>query len=536
MTTSDSQTADYVIIGAGSAGCVLADRLSESGARVVLLEAGPPDRLPWIHIPAGVLKLLRHSVINWNYRTDPEPGTAGREIEWPRGKTLGGSSSINGMLWVRGNKADFQRWSQMGAQGWSYEDVLPHFKSIERFEGGDPAVRGKSGPMSVQTYETILPLTHCFVRAAEELGYPRNDDLSGENPAEGAGYTQLSHRGRFRASSAQTFLRRARGRPSLTIETDAMATRLLFEGRRCTGVAFRQRGRDRAVRAGREVILSGGAINSPHLLQVSGVGPGEHLRGIGVEVVHHLPGVGRNLCDHYVARVAMRVRDTATVNELAHGWRLVREAARFALFGTGAFTFGVTTAQLYLRSRPELAAPDLQLLFTPASFDPLRFGVLEKEPGMNCAVSIANPESRGEIMARSADPFEYPSLRPNYLASATDLATMLHGVRTVRRLFAASPFAPYRVAEISPGAEVQSDDEVEDFVRSTGTTLYHVSGTCRIGTDPMAVVDPRLRVHGIDGLRVADASVMPSVTTGNTNATTIMIGEKAAAMIREDAA
>jgi choline dehydrogenase len=530
----DDVTADYVIIGAGSAGCVLADRLSADSARVVLLEAGPPDRVLWIHIPAGVLKLLRHPRVNWNYRTEPEPGTGGRAIEWPRGKTLGGTSSINGMLWVRGNRADYDRWAQMGARGWSYEDVLPHLRSIESYAPGDPDWRGKDGPVCVSDYNTVNPLTHCFVQAAQQAGVDFNRDLSGVTPAEGVGYSQMSRAGRFRASTARAFLKNARGRPSLSVETGAMATRLLFDGRRCTGVAVRQDGRDRVFRAVREVILSGGTINSPHLLQVSGIGPAEHLRGIGVDPVHDLRGVGQNLSDHYVTRVAMRVRDVVTINQYARGWRLLVEAAKWAALGTGALTFGVSSAQAYIRSRPELASPDLQLLFTPASYS-ARFGELEREPGMTCAVSIASPESRGEVMARSPDPFEHPALRPNYLSSRADLAALLHGIRVVRRIFAQPAFERYRVAETSPGARAESDEALEAFAREAGTTLYHIVGTCRMGEDPMAVVDPRLRVHGIEGLRVADASVMPTVTTGNTNATAIMIGEKAAAMIREDA-
>lgn len=532
----DAATVDYLVIGAGSAGCVLADRLSADGSRVLLLEAGPPDHVPWIHIPAGVLKLLRHPRVNWNYRTDPEPGTGRREIDWPRGKTLGGSSAINGMLWVRGNRADFERWAQMGAHGWSYDDVLPHFRTIESYAPGEPVWRGKAGPMTISDYNTVNPLTRCFVEAAQQVGFEFNPDLSGANPAEGVGYSQMSRAGRRRVSTARGFLARARGRANFGVETRAMATRLVFEGRRCVGATVRQGGRDGIIRAEREVILSGGTVNSPHLLQISGIGPAAHLDSIGVEVVHDLPGVGRDLSDHYVARVSMRVKGVETINELSRGWRLMREAAKYAAFGTGALTFGVSSAQGYLRSRPELAGPDLQFSFSPASYTAARFGTLENKPGVSCAVSIADPESRGEVMARSVDPFEYPALRPNYLSSRADLAALIHGIRKTREIFAAPAFERYRVAETVPGADIGTDDELEAFVRETGTTLYHIVGTCRMGVDPMAVVDPRLRVHGIGGLRVVDASVMPTVTTGNTNATTIMVGEKGAAMIREDAA
>lgn len=532
---SDQDEADYVIVGAGSAGCVLADRLSASGARVVLLEAGPRDRSPWIHIPVGVLKLLRHPVLNWNYATDPEPGTNDRRIEWPRGKTLGGSSSINGMLWVRGNRADYDRWAQMGCAGWSHDDLLPYLKSIESYSNGDPAVRGTDGPLQVDDYRTVLDVTHRFVRAAEACGFPRSTDLSGDPPAEGVGYSQMSRVGRFRGSTAQTFLKRARGRVNLRVETGALASRLIMTGRRCTGVAIRQNGQERTITARREVIVSGGTVNSPHLLQISGIGPGAHLGEIGVPVVHDLPGVGANLSDHYVTRVSMRLREAMTINQMAHGWRLAREVGRFAAFGNGLLTFGVSSAQLYFRTRPELASPDIQVLFTPASYREGQFGVLERDPGVTCAISVANPESRGEIMARSPDPAEPPSMKPNYLSQPGDVRAMTQGIRTVRRIFAADDFAPVRVAEIGASAGHETDEELEAFMRATGTTLYHIVGTCRMGTDPMAVVDPRLKVHGMDGLRVVDASVMPTVTTGNTNATAIVIGEKGAAMILEDA-
>ena len=526
--------ADYVIVGAGSAGCVLAERLSAGGAEVVLLEAGGKDTNPLIHVPAGVLKLITHPVVNWNYYTEPDEKTGNRAFHCPRGKVLGGSSSINGMLFIRGNAADFDGWAQMGARGWSYDDVKQHFKSIERYGPGDPGERGKSGPILVEDYRTVLPLTHRFVEAAQQAGHAFARDLSGRPPAEGVGYSQMSRNGRFRGSTARTFLRDARGRTNLRVVTDAHATGLTFDGRRCTGVAFRQRGRDRQVTAAREVIVSGGTVNSPHLLHISGVGPADRLKEIGVEVRHDLPGVGMNYSDHYTVRISHRVRGQQSINQLARGWRLVREMARFALLGNGALTFGVSSAQCYTRSREGLASPDIQLLFTPASFDEDDFGRLEREPGMSVAVSIARPSSRGEIVAVSADPFERPAIRPNFLDDPDDMRVALEGIRQAREILAQPAFAGITQGEVSPGPEVQGREALEAFVRQTGRTIYHMVGTCRMGEDPMAVVDSRLRVRGLEGLRVVDASVMPAVTTANTNAPTIMIAEKGAGMILED--
>jgi choline dehydrogenase len=527
--------ADYVVIGAGSAGCVVAARLSEDGSKVVLLEAGPPDRDPFIHIPAGVLRVLNNAKINWNFLSEGEPGTAGRQLQWPRGKTLGGTSSINGMLYVRGNPADYDNWAQTGCRGWSYDEVLPFFRKSETYRGGgDPEYRSRGGPLIVEDYRTILPLTHSFVEAAQQAGFPRTPDYNGKTQ-EGVAYSQMTRRGRLRGSTARTFLAEARGRANLQVETNALVTKLLFDGRRCTGVAFLQNGVDRRQMAAREVILCGGAVNSPHVLQISGIGPADHLQAIGVDVVHALPGVGANLNDHYVVRVSHRVKDAVTINQLARGMRLAREVVRWAAVGNGALTFGVTSAMVFCRSREGLASPDLQLLFTPASYAQGVFRQLEREPGMTVAVCPVRPESRGTIMAQSPDPFQYPAIRPNYLSAPSDLRVLIAGINHTRRIFAQPAMARYSVEETVPGPGIATDERFAEFARNAGTNVFHPVGTCKMGTDTMAVVDPRLKVHGIEGLRVIDASIMPAVTTGNTNAPTIMIGEKGAQMIKEDA-
>jgi choline dehydrogenase-like flavoprotein len=527
--------ADYVIVGAGSAGCVVADRLSEGGAQVVLLEAGPSDWHPMIHVPAGALHLRANPLVNWNYYAEPEERLGNRSLHWPRGRVLGGTSSINGMLYVRGNPADYDGWAQMGCRGWSHADVLPYFKKSEHYAPGDPQYRGKSGPLLVEDYRTILPLTHRFVEAAQQAGFPPTRDYNGAMQ-EGVGYSQMTRNGRFRGSTARTFLAEARRRPNLRVVTKAVATRLLLDGNRCTGLAFRQNGQDNRALAAREVVVSGGTVNSPHLLQVSGIGPATHLQSIGVTVTHDLPGVGANLSDHFAARITHRVKDAVSINQMARGLKLIGEIGRYAATGRGALTFGVTTAMVFCRSREGLESPDLQLLFTPGSYDPNGIGRLERAPGMTLVVCLARPGSRGTIMATSADPLARPAIRPNYLSAPSDLQALLAGIGFARRIFAAPPLAPHSAAETAPGPDIRSDEALAAFLRAAGTNLHHPVGTCRMGEDPMAVVDSRLRVHGLQGLRVIDASVMPTVTTGNTNAPSIMIGEKGAAMIREDAA
>ncbi len=524
----------YIVIGAGSAGCVLASRLSEDGAKVILLEAGPKDRNPMIHIPAGVRSLLYHPKVNWNYSTEEEPGTGGRRIHWPRGKVLGGSSSINGMQYVRGNATDYDGWAQRGCISWSYDNVLPYFKKSETYRGGgDPEYRGSNGVLQVEDARTVLPLTHKFVEAAQQAGHKLTADYNGARQ-DGVSYSQMTRMGRFRASTAATYLSAAKRRGNLKIETGAVATKLLFEGKKCVGTAFRQGGRDREIRAGREVILSGGSINSPQLLQISGIGPAEHLQSIGVDVLHESPGVGGNLSDHYATRIIHRVKGALTINQMARFPRVIGEVARWVLRGDGALTFGATTVMVFSHSREGLSSPDLQFLFAPVSFDANFRNVLEREPGMSIAVCPARPESRGTIMAASANPFDAPVIRPNYLSAESDLHVMLSGIKQAREMFAAPAIAPFSAGETRPGTPLDTIEQVRKFAQDTGGTVYHPVGTCKMGEDAMAVVDSRLRVHGLSGLRVIDASVMPSVTSGNTNAPTIMIAEKGADMIRED--
>ena len=533
--------ADYVIIGAGSAGSVLANRLSESGRyRVLLLEAGPSDlKSPYIHFPAGFMKLLDDPRVNWVYRTEAEEGSGSRKHLYPRGRVLGGSSSINGVLQVRGQHEDFDDWAAMGCTGWSFADVLPCFKRAETYLPGDPAWRGKSGPLVVSDIANHHPLTLDFVKAGTELGLTRNPDYNGARQ-EGVGTYQQTRSGRLRMSTARSYLRPAMKRSNLEVVTEALVTGLVVEGNRVGGVAFvKGKGHTQSASinaaARREVILCAGAINSPHVLQLSGIGDPEHLKALGVPVRVALPGVGQNLHDHYVCRVVRNIQGRITVNEQARGWRLGLEVLRYVVKGDGILTYAAGHGVAFVRSEVEMKRPDIQISFAPASFADGRIGELSRVPGITCGGWQLRPESRGSVLAKSANPAEAPAIRPNYLDHEVDQRAIVSVLKWSRAILNAPAFATCGGEEVLPGRGTTTDAEWLAYARANGTTVYHPVGTCKMGRDRMAVVDPELRVHGISGLRIADASIMPVTTSGNTNAPTIMIGEKAADMILKSA-
>ena len=527
--------ADYVIVGAGSAGCVLANRLSEDpSVRVALLEAGGKDRNPYIHIPAGFMKLLDHPTITWRYRTEPDADTAGRTMIYPRGRGLGGSSSINGLAYVRSQPEDFDHWAQLGNRGWAYDDILPFFKRSESWVGGEDAVRGGGGPLRVSRQVETPVLCEALIEAGTQIGLERRDDINSRHPG-GIGYVQMTRRGRFRQSTARAYLAPASKRPNLQVVVHAQARKLLFDGKRATGVEFQQGDAVQRITARRAVILASGAVGSPHLLQVSGVGAPDHLGGIGVPVHHALPGVGQNLNDHYLARISRAVTGTPTANERSKGLALVREVLRYAISGDGILAFSASLVHAYAKVLEESASADMQCAFAPGSFKNGQIGQLDDEPGISGGGWQMRPLSRGTLLARSADPFEAPAIKPRFLSHPTDCRAIVGGLKLIRNIFAAPALARYLGAETLPGSALQTDDELLDYARRNGSTVYHTSGTCKMGQDPMAVVDERLRVHGLENLRVVDASVMPAVTSTNTNSAVIMIAEKASEMIKADA-
>ncbi|NQV58284.1 MAG: choline dehydrogenase [Alphaproteobacteria bacterium] len=527
---------DYIIVGAGSAGCVLANRLSVAPLkRTLLLEAGGKDSSIWIHVPVGFSKMLNNPAMNWCFETEPEAGTDNRKIPIPRGKVLGGSSSINGMLYVRGQARDYDTWAQMGNRGWSYDDVLPHFKNTERFERGGSDLRGGGGLMNVADMRQHNPLLDAMIEAGGEAGYGINPDYNGAKQ-DGFGYYQVTQRNGRRHSAARAFLGPVSHRANLKIETNAIAARLIMEGKRVVGVEYTVNGEKREARATREVIVSAGAVQSPQLLELSGIGQPKLLKDLGIEVQHELPGVGESLRDHYTARMNWRVGKVRTLNEQSRGWRLGLEVLKYGIARRGILTYTAGIVHGFVRSRPDLETPDVQFHGAHASYASSADRMLEKEPGMTIAVCQLRPESRGSIHIRDNRPGSEPAIKPNFLADEIDRAALIGGMRIARDVVAQPALKPYVEFEMNPGPDAQSDDELLSFARATGATVFHPIGTCRMGEDATAVVDSRLRVHGVAGLRVVDASIMPTLVSGNTHAPVVMIAEKAASMIIEDAA
>ena len=530
--------ADYVIVGAGSAGCVLANRLTEDpNTHVILLEAGGKDTNPYIHIPAGYMKLLDHPKVTWGYKADKDSGLNGREIPYPRGKVLGGSSSINGMIYIRSQPEDYDHWAQMGNRGWDAASTFPYFRKAENWEGPADEVHAKGGPLFTSQNRDKPELCEIAIEAGQQMGWAYREDLNDlpHGLGDHIGWVQQTRGGRFRASTARSYLRPAMGRANLRVITNALVHRIVLEGKRAVGVEFSRDGSTHRADAGGEVILSGGAIGSPHILQLSGIGDPDHLSGIGIDTQHALKGVGKNFQDHFIVRVQAEVQNIATLNERSRGLRFAAELMKYAFNGTGMLTYAASLLAASVKVLPESATPDVQALFASASFALGPKRVLDTKPGMTSGVWQMRPESRGCVEAKSADPREQPAINPNYMAEDRDRRTVVAGLRKVREWFNTPALRQYLVTETFPGVDVQTDDEFLAYAREIGSTVFHATCSCKMGSDPLSVVDDRLCVYGMEGLRVIDASIMPAVTSTNTNAPTIMIAEKGADMIKEDA-
>jgi choline dehydrogenase len=532
---SSSETFDFIIVGAGSAGCVLANRLTASGRyRVLLLEAGPRNAHPWLHIPIGYGKLFTDRRYNWCYATEPQAECHNRNVIAPRGKVLGGSSSINGLIYIRGQAGDFDHWRQLGNVGWSFEDVLPYFRKAEDNERGADEFHGAGGPLGVSNARDVHPLAAAYIAAAQQAGYPRNGDFNGR-VQEGAGLYQTTTRNGVRSSAAHAYLKPARHRVNLKVVAEALATRILFDGRRATGIEYLAGTERCCANADAEVIVAAGAFNSPQLLQLSGLGPAPLLQTHGIPMVADLPDVGNKLNDHYAGRIILRCKEPITLNDTVRSFRGKVEAGlRYAFNRRGSLTVSAITAGCFVRAHPTSETPDSQCSLALYSGDTIG-EALHPFPGVTGVCTLLRPESRGYVRIKSADPREVPAIHPNYLATQKDRDTVVAGTKVLRRIFQMPAMARHIAQEIEPGDQCDNDDDLLDFIRRRGSTTYHPVGTCRMGQDRDAVVDERLRVRGFTGLRVVDASIMPAVVSGNTNAATIMIGEKGADMILADA-
>ncbi len=524
---------DYIIVGAGSAGCVVANRLSEDpNSTILLLEAGSKDLNPWIHIPVGYFKTMHNPKTDWCYKTESDPGLNGRNISWPRGKVLGGSSSINGLIYIRGQEEDYNHWESLGNSGWSYKDVLPYFIKSEDQQRGTNEFHGVGGGLKVSDIRIKRQICDAFIEGAGEIGIPANNDFNGATQ-EGAGYYQLTARSGFRCSTAVGYLRPAKSRPNLNVLTNAFTQRICFEGVRATGVEFKQGNLTHIVTANKEVILSAGALNSPHLLMLSGIGNGKILNDFLIPVVKHLPGVGENLHDHLQIRAVYRCSVPTLNNEIGNVFRRMLIGMRYVLFRSGPMSMAASQVGVFARTSEDLDRPDIQFHFQPLSSDSPGEGVHDF-PGITSSVTQLRPQSRGSVKLQSTDPTIYPSIVPNYLSSPVDQVVAVKGMKISRMIATSKAMSKFIIEEKIPGSQVQSDEELLDSARSIGETIYHPVGTCKMGpeSDSTAVVNDRLQVHGVSGLRIVDASIMPTIPSGNTNAPVIAVAEKAADMIK----
>jgi choline dehydrogenase-like flavoprotein len=526
---------DYVVVGAGSAGCVLANRLSASGEHTVfLLEAGPVDRNIWLHFTLGVGKTIADPSVNWCLQSEPETEAGDRRLAVPRGKVLGGSSSINGGVYVRGNRLDYDGWAQMGCTGWSYDDVLPYFKKAENFKRGPSDLRGGSGPLGVSDVSEHDKLLDGVIAAAESLGYPRNPDINGVSQ-DGFNYSQTTTQGGWRSSTARAYLKPARNRRNLKVVTGAHVKRVVLTDMRATGIEYELGGETVQCGVRREVILSAGAVHSPAILEHSGIGSGQRLAKLGIPVIADIPNVGENLQDHWAVWMKWQVKNHLTLNERTRSWRAVMEGMKFAFLRKGALTMPAGPMMGFVRTRPDAAAPDVQYHATPLSFENPETRQLDRFPGLTVSALVTRPESKGSIHICSTDALQSPQIRFNAFSAQYDVDTLLASVKIARQVLAAAPLAPFEPVEMRPGPNVATDAELVAYVKAHGNSCYHLAGTCRMGIDPASVIDPQLCVRKVKGLRVADASIMPAIVSGNTNAAAIMIGEKASDLVLADA-